>query len=348
MTNLKQLISGARVGNLGSPIETIVIGLPETPKQLISYLGKIFVYNQQGQTLIDGGIVSTRAIEARAVTADKVRSANKQFVSTLTWSSVSYQRASWSSGIIQWSDGTQTSINAGNTGDISQLTYVYYNGTSTLAKTTDYSLVVGSNKVLMAAVAPGVDSEDNPIINTFLSTGTTIDGDKVVTGTIESADGNTYFNLENGRLLISDGTDPRVLFGNLGSFYGVKISRQGYDVTTETDYRNLAFISDEFGTILKVSQQGSVSVTIEDGQTTGQTTISHNLGYFPGGYAFVGVGSGVKARFNFQGSWVYTNGYTGEMSITSEEMILQMTRSGSSGEISFDCYYYLFIENTNL
>jgi len=41
----------------------------------------------------------------------------------------------------------------------------------------------------------------------FLSTGTTIDGDKVITGRIQSADSLTYFDLDDGEIVINDGTD---------------------------------------------------------------------------------------------------------------------------------------------
>ena len=207
MTTLKQIVSGARLGGKEPPLEKIEVGLPGLPQQIIFHKGKIFVYNSQGQTLINGGILSALAIKAGIISAQKVTSASKQFLLELTWVNTAYNRVSWNAGTIYWADGTTSSVNSGNTGDMTQTTYLYYDGSLNLRKTNNYKEITGSNKVLVAAIVPGIDSNEESVITVFLSTGTTIDGDKVITGRIQSADSLTYFDLDDGEIVINDGTD---------------------------------------------------------------------------------------------------------------------------------------------
>jgi hypothetical protein len=202
--SLKRLVTGSRQGKL--PLEKVEVGIPGKPLQAVVWQGKIYIYNPQGQALVNGGIVSANAIEAKAISANKVTSASKQFILNLTWINTAYNQVSWNAGSIYWADGTTTTINSGNTGAMSQLTYVYYDNSSILQKTTDYTQITGNNKVLISAIQPGALG-DLPIITVFLSTGTTIDGDKVVTGKIQSPDGRTYFDLDAGTFVINDGSN---------------------------------------------------------------------------------------------------------------------------------------------
>ena len=347
MGTLKQLVSGSRPVSGDKPVERVQIGIPGKPTAAIIHKGKIYVYNTEGQALIAGGIVAARAIKARAITASRLRTSNKQFVSTLRWTPTSYRKASWSSGVIQWADGTTSSINAGNTGNITQLTYIYYNRSSTLIKTTNYKNAVGNNKVLLASASPVTNVHAGCLITTFLSTGTTIDGNKVITGKIQSNDGKTYFDLDNGQVLISDANNSRVMLGKYLDFRGIKISRTGYNIT-ENDLRFLAFISTEYGNILKVKFQGTVGVTIEDGETEGSVFVYHDLGYFPGAYVFIQTAANKKLRCNFGYGFGYSGGYNGELNIYPDEIKIIISRAGSSGQVTLNAYYYIFIDNTGI
>lgn len=137
------------------------------------------------------------------------------WIHNLTWTATDYNTASWSSGTIQFSGGESVSIDAGNTGNISATTYVYYNGTSTLQTTTTYTEAVGDDKVLLAIVEQAGDTSAKCVITSFFSPGTTIDGDRITTGRIQSADGNTYLDLDAGRLNVNDGSNDRVRVGLL-------------------------------------------------------------------------------------------------------------------------------------
>ena len=61
------------------------------------------------------------------------------------------------------------------------------------------------------------------------------------------------------------------------SEYGLRISKSGSNVLTDTDNRNLVFTSK--GSVLKVFLQGSVNVSITS--AGGGAEITHNLGYIP-------------------------------------------------------------------
>ena len=68
--------SGSRTRPNFIPVEVYEIGGYGQPGQLIIHNGKLFIYNAAGETLIDGGVIQTRAIAADAITADKIDVAN--------------------------------------------------------------------------------------------------------------------------------------------------------------------------------------------------------------------------------------------------------------------------------
>lgn len=139
------------------------------------------------------------------------------WVSTLVWTATDYNTASWAAGNIRTSGGTTYNIASGNTGNISAKTYVYLDpdtSTTVLQKSTTYSDAVGDKIILVAIVEPGA-SGSKCVITVVNSSGTTIDGDRIVTGKIESSDGKTYFDLDNDVIVISDDGGPRVVIGEV-------------------------------------------------------------------------------------------------------------------------------------
>jgi len=279
MATLKELASGARMSSGQPSIERLVVGLPGTPSQLITHGGKIYIYNPLGQTLIDGGIISTNALLADSVTAEKLAISSKQYVHNLVWTATDYNTCSWSTGAIKWADGNTSSINAGNTGNIVTTTYIYYNNTTTLQKTTSYTTAVGTSAILLAIVEPVADTDAKCIISPVFSTGETIDGDKIVTGRIQSTNGMVYFDLNEKQIMMNDETDDRLLIGyqdegfGTGIDYGIKISKPGYDVKTAltaTNKKNFTILSTDDSH--KVSMQAVVASDVN---------IAHGLGFKP-------------------------------------------------------------------
>ena len=204
--------SGGRLPNLFKPIDVMEIGNPGMPGELIIHNGMLYIYGPNGETFIDGGMIQTDAIMANSITAEKLTIGSLQFLHDIVWTATDYNTCSWSSGTIRWSDGSTSSIDSGNTGNITATTYIYYNNSSTLATTTTVSSALGDIKKLLAIVEMG-DAGSKCVITAINSTGTTIDGDRIVTGRIESVDGKTYFDLNNNRLIVNDGSYDRVLIG---------------------------------------------------------------------------------------------------------------------------------------
>lgn len=133
----------------------------------------------------------------------------------LTWTATDYNTASWGSGTITFADGSSYSIDAGNTGNISARTYVYFDKTTILKTSTTYSDAIDNDRVLLAIVDAAADTNAKCIIVAISAQGTTIDGNKVVTGKIQSTDGQTYFDLDNKRIVMNDGSTNRVVIGNV-------------------------------------------------------------------------------------------------------------------------------------
>jgi hypothetical protein len=296
MTNKIQLKSASRTSGLDSPIERYEIGKPGCPQQLVIFNGKIYIYNSLGQTIIDGGYISARAIDVQAITTEKLGTGAKKFVHTIEWVATDYNTCSWVSGVISFSDGTDITINAGNTGNITNKNYIYYNGTTTLQKTENYTTAISGNNIALAIVEPNADTNSKCIITPFVSIGTTIDGDTIITGKIESSDGNTYFDLNNDRLVVSDPWNTRVVIGKMADgSYGIKVSLPEYEADTDTNLNHYALwcTSDDTvdNVLIKEKLRGSSTVN-----ASSDVNIAHGLAYVPFCIVFVEVTSGVYIK----------------------------------------------------
>lgn len=96
----------------------------------------------------------------------------------ITFSSTDNDTAAWTAGTIYFADGTKTdAISAGNTGNISATTYIYYDKDQalTLKTTTDHSVAVGPTKLLIAIVEAGASGKDCKITPT-IAAGLTVSG----------------------------------------------------------------------------------------------------------------------------------------------------------------------------
>jgi len=210
----KRIPSGGRIPPIRVPVDVFEIGKQGMPGQLIIHNGKLYVYNDTGLTLIDGGIIQTIALLANSITAEKLKIGVRSWNHDIEWTATDINTCSWSSGDITFADGSTTAINSGNTGNIAAKTYIYYDGTSTLKTTTTYSSAISDSKILLAIIEIG-GTGGKCVITPMRATGTTIDGDKIVTGKIESVDGKTYFDLNNKIIIVNDGSDNRVAIGYL-------------------------------------------------------------------------------------------------------------------------------------
>lgn len=71
------------------------------------------------------------------------------------WSSSDYNTVAWSSWYIYMPDGTQLSVSSGNTGNMSGMTYIYYDIANwTVWMTTQASQSVGEDKIILCVAKP--------------------------------------------------------------------------------------------------------------------------------------------------------------------------------------------------
>lgn len=110
----------------------------------------------------------------------------QNFVSTIVWTATDRDTASWSAGTIKTSDETTYTISSGNTGNILATTYIFLNpavSTTVLQTTTTATSAAGDGIILIAIVQIGAVGSEC-IITVIGSNGTTIDGAKIVTGSV--------------------------------------------------------------------------------------------------------------------------------------------------------------------
>ena len=204
--------SGSKSGSNFPPVEVWEIGAPGMPGELIIHNGKLYIYNEDGETLIDGGIIQAAAILANTITADKLTIGSQSFTHSFDWSAVDANTCSWNAGSIKLVNGDTTTILAGSTGNINYETYIYFDNTSTLKTTTNYASAVGDDRILLAIIEVGA-SGGKCIITAMQSSGTTIDATKIVTGRVQSVNGLTYFDLNGNRMVINDESTDIILIG---------------------------------------------------------------------------------------------------------------------------------------
>lgn len=132
------------------------------------------------------------------------------------------------------------------------------------------------------------------------------------------------------------------------SDYGVKISRDGYDVLTAEDPRDLVF-SSEYSTV-KIAQQGSGQIVVSGSGTAG-ATISHNLGFVPMGMVYL-------ENTPSSGRWYFGSGYYPSEAVgvhientnpstsllgTSDFTFVAVNDATASQTANY--YYYIFADN---
>ena len=214
--------------------------------QLWSWDGLITVGWVQDYTQIDGGHINTRTISAEKI---RIGGGTEYTTDILFEADDSTNRGDkyvkWNSGTIVFANGnTKTTIPLGTLQLVANpQSWVYYNATTnTILLTATYADSIGDGKALMAIINRGdyVDADNRGlcIITVINSSGTTIDGDKIVTGKIQSWDGNTYFDLVNNEIVMADGriTGVTVIDSDLLNINSDVNFDPGYDPNTKRQH----------------------------------------------------------------------------------------------------------------
>jgi hypothetical protein len=87
-----------------------------------------------------------------------------------TFSATNYRVVAWTSGTITLSDGTTYAIDAGNTGNLAALNYIYFDSavsTTVLQKTTTAATAIGANKILIGVAQNVAETAKSAIYQVF-------------------------------------------------------------------------------------------------------------------------------------------------------------------------------------
>jgi hypothetical protein len=147
-----------------------------------------------------------------------------------TFSATDYRIVAWTAGTITLMDGTTFSISSGNTGNMSALTYIYFDKSASetvLQKSTTASDAVGANKILICVAQNNTDTDKKAIFQVFGGSGgmnplITVDNiaANAVTANEIAANTITSGQITTGELItlsaqIKDGIITNAKIGNL-------------------------------------------------------------------------------------------------------------------------------------
>lgn len=167
--------------------------------------------------ITEGGLATgTQSIPGSAIVkgsilAGMLNKSAQTFSSDIVFSSSDYNTVAWTAGSIQFADGAKYAISAGNTGNMTVLTFIYFDPTespTTLKITTDFEDITGENAVLLANAedAPSSDLEPfwvaynsvnlnvNQLSVNYLSALSANMGD-LIAGTVTLTGAGSYFRM---------------------------------------------------------------------------------------------------------------------------------------------------------
>jgi len=175
-----------KVYNFKDPIENL--SYEELIKLENVLANKTFVGGKiVGGTEITRGIIQ-HSIVREFLTGSELSIQGWQFSGT--FSATNYRVVAWTAGTVTLMDGTTFSISGGNTGNMTALTYIYFDkavSETSLQITTTASTAVGSNKILIAVAQNNADTAKAATFQVFGGTGgigTFITADNIAANTI--------------------------------------------------------------------------------------------------------------------------------------------------------------------
>ena len=197
----KHTPSGSRLPGIPKPVNVMEIGGKGMPTELIIRNGKIYCYDENGQTTISAGIIQTAGIAARAIATQHLAVGASAFTHNITHYALNWYQIYFNSGSIYWANGRTITTSTGWLNAVA-VTYLYANGEETLLyASTDPSVASGSGKTLIAIITPGAGWGKYATVEYQNGAGTTIDGSVITTGTVNaqklnvnSIDASGYIN----------------------------------------------------------------------------------------------------------------------------------------------------------
>ena len=135
--------------------------------------------------------IATDDIDDGAIASAKLTEQAQRFATDISFTASDNETMAWSSGTIALADGTTYAIDAGDTGSMTALTYVYLNtavSSTVLQTTTTYSSTVGETKILVGVGKNIADADQYalviPVIGVFGLNESVIQANAVTANTI--------------------------------------------------------------------------------------------------------------------------------------------------------------------
>lgn len=182
----KHTPSGSKQPGVMAPVEIFEIGGKGMPVELIIRNGKIYCYDETGQTTINGGIIQAAGIAVRSIATQHLAIGASAFTHNIRHYALNWYQVYFYSGSIYWANGRSLTTSAGWLNAV-VTTYLYAVGEEPLLyATTDPSEATGTSKTLIAIITPGAGWGKYATVQYQNGAGTTIDGDVITTGTINA------------------------------------------------------------------------------------------------------------------------------------------------------------------
>ena len=134
------------------------------------------------------GTLTALQISSGTITAGLLKTGGQAFSHNITFSSTDADTVAWTAGTLTTADGTDYSIDAGNTGNMTARTYIYLDkgvSETVLQTSTSYDAPLGDEKI---PIATAEDSTNNAIFQVFAGGGGVfISGNMIAAHTIAAA-----------------------------------------------------------------------------------------------------------------------------------------------------------------
>lgn len=158
----------------------------------------LFRVNENGQlegkfNPLTGSTISGDVIDEGTIIANKLTENAKGFISSIVFSATDYNTVAWASGNITFADNTAYGVDAGNTGNMTGLTYIYFDrnvSATVLQVTTDADTALGENSRLMCVGKPATNASSGaffvPAVGVFGVTDINIAANSISTASLQA------------------------------------------------------------------------------------------------------------------------------------------------------------------
>jgi hypothetical protein len=243
-----------------------------------------------------------------------------------TFSATDQDTVAWTAGTITLADGTTFSIDAGNTGNMSAVNYIYFDkgvSETVLQKTTTAGTAVGANKILIAVAQNNAATGKLATFQVFGGTGgigTFITADNIAASTItanEIATNTITANKMSVSTLSAISADLGTITAGTVTGAIIQTATSGYRIKLNYSDNTLNFLSDD--TVLTtMSCDASNSMVLASGGlikfdlgTDSQTWYMSSSGFYPLTDKTGNLGSSSKEWNNIYSRDYHSGSYTG-------------------------------------